>query len=156
MQTDMKSYVITKDGLAKMKLELQELKEERRPELAERIAKAKELGDLSENAEYHDAKDAKAFLEGRIMELSDFISRAVVSEPVSTARVTVGCKVRCLVNGKEKEYHLVGISEADPASGKVSNESPLGNTLLDRKKGEEFQTKMPSGMVTYKILEILC
>lgn len=149
-------YVTTKQGLEEMKKELHELKDVRRLEIADRIAKAKELGDLSENAEYHDAKEAMAFLEGRIMELSDRIAKAVVAEPVSTLTVAVGCKVRCLVNGKERLYHIVGSHEADPSAGKVSHASPLGVALIGRNKGEKFETKMPAGMVSYEILEILC
>lgn len=151
-----KSYVTTRKGLEKLKKELHELKDVRRPEISERIAKAKELGDLSENAEYHDAKEAMAFLEGRILELEDYIARAIVSEPVSTEVITVGCRVVCEVSGKEREYWIVGSKESDPAKGKISNESPLGMALMGRKKGETFETKVPSGTMTYKILSITC
>lgn len=150
-------YVITKEGLEKLKAELTELKSVRRFEIADRIAKAKELGDLSENAEYHDAKDALAFLEGRVMELEDFVAKAVVTVPSTTDFVGVGCKVRCESNGKPKEYHIVGPKESDPSSGKISNESPLGVALLGRKKGEEFQNTLPNGAVLkVKILDITC
>lgn len=152
----MKSYLITKEGLEKMKAERAELKGVRRQEIAERIAKAKELGDLSENAEYHDAKDALAFLEGRILELEDYIAKAVISTPVTGDRVMVGCKVRCMVGDKEKTYHIVGSEEADPAAGKVSNESPIGKALLGHEKGETFETAMPAGTMTYTILDITC
>jgi len=151
-----KSYATTKEGLEKMKKELDELKNVRRPEISERIAKAKELGDLSENAEYHEAKEALGFLEGRIMELQDFVTNAVVAEPTSTEEVSVGCKVRCEVKGKEREFHVVGSNESDPASGKISNESPLGKTLMGRAKGEEFDFEAPSGPIAYKILDITC
>lgn len=151
-----KNYATTKEGLEKMKKELEEMKNIRRPEIAERIAKAKELGDLSENAEYHDAKEALGFLEGRILELQDFISHAVVSAPTSTDEVTVGCKVRCEVKGKEREFHLVGSNESDPAAGKISSASPLGQALMGREKGEEFDFEAPSGPIGYKILDITC
>lgn len=150
-------YVITKEGLEKLKAELAELKGVRRFEIADRIAKAKELGDLSENAEYHDAKDALAFLEGRVMELEDFVAKAVVTAPTSAEVVNVGCRVRCDVGGKAKEYHIVGPKESDPSSGKISNESPLGIKLLGRKKGEEFDNAMPNGAtVKIRILDITC
>ncbi len=153
----MKSYLTTQEGLDKMRAELHELKSVRRLEIADRIAKAKELGDLSENAEYHDAKDAMAFLEGRIMEISDFLAHAVVSSPTSTDVVNVGCRVRCKAGGKEKEYHIVGARESDPTSGKISNESPLGIALLGRKKGERFENVMPNGnKLDYEILDISC
>ena len=153
----MSSYVTTKAGLEKLKAELNELKSVRSFELADRIAKAKEHGDLSENAEYHDAKDAKAFLEGRIMELEDFITKAVVTEPTSTEVVNVGCKVKCEAGGKPKEYHIVGPKESEPSAGKISNESPLGIALLGRKKGEEFENVMPNGVkMKYRIVDISC
>lgn len=153
----MKSYLTTKQGLEKIRTELQELKTVRRLEIAERIAKAKEFGDLSENAEYHDAKDALAFLEGRILELGNFAAHAVVSEPTSADVVNVGCRVRCLAGGSAKEYHVVGVSESDPAAGKISNESPLGIALLGRKKGERFERTLPSGSaMAYEILDITC
>ncbi len=153
----MKSYLTTKEGLEKMRVELHEMKSVRRLEIAARIAKAKEFGDLSENAEYHDAKDALAFLEGRIMELEDSVNRAVVSSPTSTEVVNVGCRVRCKAGDKEKEYHIVGARESDPSSGKISNESPLGTALMGRKKGERFENVMPNGKkLDYEILDISC
>lgn len=153
----MSSYVTTKEGLEKLKAELAELKGVRRYEIADRIAKAKELGDLSENAEYHDAKDALAFLEGRVMELEDFIAKAVVSVPSNTEVVNIGCKVRCEAGGKAKEYHIVGPKESDPSSGKISNDSPIGVALLGRKKGEAFEHVLPNGAkVAYKIIDITC
>lgn len=153
----MSSYVTTKEGLEKLKAELAELKGVRRFEIADRIAKAKELGDLSENAEYHDAKDALAFLEGRVMELEDFIAKAVVTVPSSTEVVNVGCKVRCEAGGKPKEYHIVGPKESDPSAGKISNDSPIGVALLGRKKGETFEHVLPNGAkVSYTITDITC
>lgn len=153
----MSSYATTKEGLEKLRAELNELKSVRRLEIADRIAKAKEHGDLSENAEYHDAKDAMAFLEGRVMELTDFITRAVVTTPTSTEFVNIGCRVRCDFGGKPKEYHIVGPKESDPSSGKISNDSPLGVALLGRKKGEEFDNKMPNGVTTrVTIIDISC
>ncbi|MFA5853807.1 MAG: transcription elongation factor GreA [Patescibacteria group bacterium] len=153
----MKSYITTKEGLETMRAELHELKSVRRFEIADRIAKAKDLGDLSENAEYHDAKDALAFMEGRIQELESFLARAVVSAPTSTEVVNVGCHVRCKAGEKEKEYHIVGPKESDPTIGKISNESPIGTALLGRKKGEKFDNVMPNGSTTtYEILDITC
>ena len=153
----MKSYITTKEGLAAMQAELHELKSVQRFEIADRIAKAKDLGDLSENAEYHDAKDALAFMEGRIQELESFLARAVVSAPTTADVVNVGCRVRCKVGDKEKEYHLVGPKESDPTKGKISNESPIGTALLGRKKGERFDNVMPNGStMTYEILDIAC
>ena len=151
-----KSYVTTKEGLAKLKSELDELRDVRRPEIADRIARAKELGDLSENAEYHDAKDTMAFLEGRITELMDFVSHAVVSEPVSTEVITVGCRIKVTMDGKEKVYFVVGSNESDPAAGKISNESPLGRAFMGRKAGDEFEVTLPAGLKKMRVLEIAC
>jgi len=153
----MSSYVTTKSGLEKLKAELHELKSVRRFEIADRITKAKDLGDLSENAEYHDAKEALSFLEGRVMELEDFIAKAVVTEPTSTEVVNVGCKVRCEAGGKAKEYHIVGPKESEPAAGKISNDSPLGIALLGRKKDETFDYTLPNGTtMAYRITDISC
>lgn len=152
----MKSYLTTKDGLEKAKKELAELRDVTRPEISERIAKAKELGDLSENAEYHDAKDTMAFLEGRIMELEDFVAHATVSAPVSTEVVTVGCRVKCEMDGKPKEYFIVGSNESDPANGWISNESPLGKSFLGRRAGDTFEAALPAGTKKFRIIEIAC
>lgn len=152
----MKSYVITKEGAEKMRAELDELKNVRRLEIAARIAKAKEQGDLSENAEYHDAKDAMAFLEGRVMELADYLAHATVSMPTDFSVVNVGCKVKVEVSGKEKEYLIVGPKESAPLAvpPKISNESPIGNALMGRKKGEEFEHPVTKGAC--KIIDIFC
>ncbi len=152
----MKSYVTTKEGLEKLKKELHELKDVRRPEISERIAKAKELGDLSENAEYHDAKETMAFLEGRILEIEDFLAHAVVSAPASTEVVTVGCRVACEVDGKKKEYWIVGSNESDPLKSRISNESPLGRAFLGRRAGDEFEAALPAGTKKFRVLQIAC
>jgi len=128
---DQKVYV-SKEGLEKFKQELNELVTVKRKEVIERIERAKELGDLSENAEYAAAKDEQAFIEGRILELQDMIAHAE------------------LIN----DYEIVGVAEADPLIGKISNESPLGKAFLGRKVGDKVQVQVPKGMVTYTILEI--
>ena len=152
----MKSYITTKEGLEKMKKEVNELKTVRRPDISAQIAKAKELGDLSENAEYHDAKDALAFLSSRIQELDDFIAHAIVSEVSSTDVVTVGCRIKVTMDGKEKTYYIVGSNESDPATGRISNESPLGKAFLGRKAGDTFESALPAGMKKFAIIEIAC
>jgi len=149
--------IITQEGKEKLEEELQYLKVDKRKEVAEKLKEARAQGDLSENAEYDAAKEELAFLEGRIMEISDFLAHAVVSSPTSTDVVDVGCRVRCKAGGKEKEYHIVGARESDPTSGKISNESPLGIALLGRKKGERFENVMPNGnKLDYGILDISC
>lgn len=150
-----KSYRTTREGLKKMKKEVEELKS-RRPKIAERIAKAKEMGDLSENAEYHEAKEALGWLEGRIVELQDFIVNAEVVEPKSGETVTMGCRVTCQFKGKEKVFHIVGSNETDPAQGRISDQSPLGRALSGRKKGDHFEFEAPNGPTTYIVKDIAC
>ena len=152
----MKSYATTREGLKRAQKELDELRNVRRPEISERIAIAKDRGDLSENAEYHDAKEALSFLEGRINEIDEFLKFAVVTESVSTEVVGVGCRVKCHVGGQVRDYHIVGSRESDPPNGRISNESPLGLAFLGRRTGEEFDAQLPAGPKRFKIVEINC
>ncbi len=147
---------LSKEGLEKMREELRTLKSEKRREVSARIEKAKELGDLRENAEYHDAKDELAWVEGRIMELEDALNRAVVIEAKGSDVVSIGCRVKVTANGKEKAFTIVGSTEADPLQGRISNESPLGRAFLGKKLGEIAEVKAPSGTVRYTIAEISC
>jgi transcription elongation factor GreA len=145
---------ITKDGLAKIREELHYLKTEKKREVASRIEHAKELGDLAENAEYADAKDEMAFIEGRILELADYINRAVVIAPASGTTVQIGSTV-VLKNGKiEKRYTIVGANEADPLAGRISNETPLAQALLGKKVGDTVECRVPAGQVQYTIKEV--
>ena len=148
-------FYITQEGLEKLKEELHELKTVRRFEVAKRIEKAKEMGDLSENAEYADAKDEMAFIEGRILELENSIARAVIiEENKNKDKVTIGSKVTIKCDGVEKIYTIVGSNEADPVRGFISNETPLGSALLYKKKGDEFEVKTPKGLMKCKVLKI--
>lgn len=145
---------ITKEGLVKIQEELHFLKTEKKREVAGRIERAKELGDLSENAEYADAKDEMSFIEGRILELADYINRAVVIEPTAGGMVQVGSTV-VLKNGKvEKVYTIVGANEADPLAGRISNETPLAQALLGKKMGDTVDFTVPAGKVQYTIKEV--
>jgi len=150
----MSSY-LTKEGLQKAQEELTELKTVRRKDVAQRIGRAKELGDLSENAEYADAKEEQGFIEGRIIELEQMINNATVVEKQSTnGFVGIGSYVKMQVNGGHQEFHIVGVNEADPINGKISHESPLGKAFLGKKKGEKVVVNVPSGEVTYTVKEI--
>lgn len=154
--TDQPLYV-SRDGLEKLKQELKWLKSTKRQEVAARIEKAKDLGDLSENAEYAEAKDEFAFTEGRILELEDAVLRAeVIEAKTDNGQVGLGCTVRVAVGGREREFTVVGAAEAAPLEGRVSNESPLGRALLGKKVGDSVQVAAPSGPVTYEIKEIKC
>lgn len=149
------SQYVSAEGLEKLKKELVELKTTVRKEIAHRIESAKALGDLSENAEYQEAKDAQSQNETRIAELEDLIREAVIiSENHRTDVVDIGSTVK-VSNGKgEISYTIVGSEEADPSGGKISNESPLGRAFLGKKKGETVDVKVPSGTQTFTIKDI--
>lgn len=152
-----KNVVLTKEGLEKIKKELVELTEVKRKEISEKIKRALEQGDLSENAEYAQAKEEQAFLEGRILEIKGMIKNAKVIDKSGrqAGYVGLGSTVRVQIkdNG-EVSYTIVGSSETDPAKGIISDESPMGQSLLEHKAGDRFMVKTPGGMIECKILEI--
>ncbi len=150
-------HYVTRDGLEKLKEELRHGIDVRRKEIADKLKAAIEMGDLSENAAYSDAKDEQAFLEGRIRELENIISNAVVIEDearASNKTVQLGKKVTIKNGGKEKVFTIVGSNEANPLEGKISNHSPIGQAILGRKLGEEIDIAVPKGVMKYKILKI--
>jgi transcription elongation factor GreA len=151
----MSEQIISQEGYDKLKKELDYLLTTKRREIADRIEKAKELGDLSENAEYSEAKDAQSLNDSRIMELSNTIKNVtVVNNNKSKTEIGMGSKVTAKTGQKEKEFSIVSFNEADPLEGKISNESPLGLSFLGKKKGEEVMVRTPKGEVKYKILKI--
>ncbi len=151
----MAEQIISREGYEKLKKELDYLINVKRKEIAERIQKAKEMGDLSENAEYSEAKDAQAFNEGRIAELTQMLKNLTVVENGNSKEIVgMGSTVKVKANEKEKEYTIVSFNEADPIAGKISNESPLGKAFLGRKKGEKVIVSTPKGEVEYEIVEI--
>jgi transcription elongation factor GreA len=146
---------VSQEGLEKLKAELGHLKAVRRRELAERIAAAKALGDLSENAEYHEAKDELGFVEGRIMEIEGMLKNiSIIEEGHTGGTVRIGSTVTVDVGGKTKTYKIVGSNEADPVSGLISNESPLGNAFLGRSQGEAVEVQTPAGSTIYRIVSV--
>lgn len=153
-----KEIVLTREGLEKLERELDDLKTIHRKEVNDRIRQAKEFGDLSENAEYEDAKQEQAFIEGRILKLESMIRNARIIEDSEYAagEVHLGCtvKVKDLKNGSNHEFSLVGSAEADPVNHRISNESPLGRALMGHKKGETVDVATPRGMVKYKVESI--
>lgn len=153
---DGKTTYISKDGLTKLQEELHTLKNVRRREIADRIQQAKELGDLSENAEYAEAKNDQAFIEGRILEIETLVRNAVVIDEQHKKGngITVGSRVNLEKNGEKLTYTIVGSSEADPAGGKISNESAIGKGLLGKKAGERLVVTLPAGRVEYDILDV--
>src|SRR3989344_6149990 len=129
-------YILTPEGYEKLKAELALLKGTRRQEVINRIAEALKLGDLKENADYHDAKDEQGWLEGRINELEAILNQATIATKKNSDIVIVGAEIVCDMNGKKKVYHIVGASEADPIKGKISNVSPIAQSLLGRRVGD--------------------
>lgn len=151
----MPEQIITQEGHDKLKNELEQLIKVKRPEIAKRIEFAKELGDLSENAEYHEAKDSQAFNDGRIGEITATLKNVtIVKTNGSKKEVAMGSTVIVKANGEKKEFKIVSFNEADPSEGCISNESPLGTAFLGRKKGEKVEVTTPKGISEYKIVKI--
>lgn len=153
-----KNVFLTAEGLEKIETELDELKSVKRKEVASRIKVALSFGDISENSEYDEAKNEQAQLEERIAKLEDMLSHAVLIDEneITTDKVSVGSKVtvKDLEYNEEMEYIIVGSAEADPFEGKISNESPLGGSLIGGKKGEVVKVPVPDGVIEYEIIEI--
>jgi transcription elongation factor GreA len=151
-----KPAFLTPEGKLKLESELEWLLNTRRPEVAERIRQAKEEGDLRENAEYDDAKREQGFLEGRIKELEYLLKNAQLITNTGGSVVSLGSTVTIVEDGYEEEetYTVVGATEADPKAGRISNESPLGKTLLGKKKGAKVKVDTPGGLTTFKILKV--
>ncbi len=145
---------ITREGLEKLKKQLTELKEEKRPAVAKRIKEAREMGDISENAEYDAARQEQAFIEGKITELEEVIKNAEVVEKGEDGVVHVGAKVTVHIEGQEETFHIVGAHEANPMENKISHESPLGSALMGKGVGETFEVEAPIGNLTYKITQV--
>jgi len=146
---------LTPEGESKLKAELAELTGPRREELAQRLRSAIQMGDLSENADYHKAKEDQGFLEGRIKEIETILRSAVIIEKKQSDVVNVGSTVTIQEDNYTPEtYHLVGAKEADPRKGKISNESPFGMALMDHKVGDVVEAETPDGKIKLKILKI--
>lgn len=149
--------LLTAEGIEKLRRELEELVGVSRPALAERLRKAIQQGDLTENADYIAAKEEQGFLEGRIQQIEAMLRKAVVIEPNAAAdRVGIGNRVTVVEEGAPdpEVYHLVGPAEADPGNGRISYESPLGQALLERQPGEVVRVRAPAGETLFRILSI--
>ncbi len=150
-----KKYLLTPEGLEKLNKELKDLIENKRKEVIERIREAAAHGDLSENADYAQAREEQSFIEGRIAEIEDIIKNAeIISQTNHGNTVAVGSTVSVKVAGKEKKYTIVGSNEANPKDGKISNESVVGVALLGRKINEKFKVTTPAGEMEYEIVSI--
>ena len=152
-----KGSYLTQEGLTKLEAELEHLRSVKRAEVADRIQKAKEIGGTVDNAEYDDSKNEQAFVEGRILTLERIIDNAIMigDEAGHSDKVNLGAHVTVLnQNELEEEYTIVGSAEADPGQGRISNESPVGKALLNKKVGEEVNVDTPAGTVTLTISSI--
>jgi transcription elongation factor GreA len=150
-----KPTYISKDGLEKLRHELEDLVSLKRPEIAQRIHDAKEHGDLTENAEYEDAKNEQAFVEGRIQLVEALIKNAtLIDEHHTNDHVQIGSTVKVDGPDGSQSFTIVGSTEAKPTEGRISNESPVGRALLGKKKGENVTVQVPAGDIAYKILAI--
>ena len=149
---------LTREGLEELKDELKQLKEEKLPKIIDRVSNAREQGDLSENADYHSAKEEQSFVESRISEIEDILANStIVSNTKSHTTIGIGSKIEVYIKGKSSQtftFEIVGEFEADPEENKVSSVSPLGRSLLGKKKGDEAVVPAPAGEVTYVVKDI--
>lgn len=151
----MNNQYFSQEGLEKLKQELDHRTNVLRPEIAARIREAKEQGDLSENAEYTEAKESQSLNEGRIEEIKTVLENAVlITDTKGSSKVSVGSSVKVESKTGTKTYVIVGAAESNPLEGFISNESPLGAAFLGRKKGDTFKVKTPKGESEFKILDI--
>ena len=153
-----KQIILTNEGLKKLEDELQELKIVKRKEIADKIKVALSFGDLSENSEYDEAKNEQAFVEARIMQIENMLKNVKILEEsdVSTEKVSMGCIVKLLdlEFNEELSYQIVSSAESNPDQGRISDESPIGQSLLNKKIGEIIDVDAPVGILKFKILEI--
>jgi transcription elongation factor GreA len=148
---------LTAEGAARLKAELEELKGPARTELAQRLRSAIQMGDLSENADYHKAKEDQGFLEGRIQELEYLTSNAVIIDELPVTHDEVGIGSHVTIQEEDDStvtYHMVGSKEAEPRKGRISNESPIGRALMGAKVGDTVSAITPNGTFKFKILKI--
>jgi len=146
---------LSKDKYEELKIELERLKKEVRKEVAERLKRAKEYGDLSENAEYSEAKEEQARVESRIFELKDVLRNAsIIKKTGGKNIVQIGSTIEVKKGSRELKYTIVGSNEAKPEANLISNESPLGKAFLGKKKGDVVGIETPGGKVEYKIMKI--
>jgi transcription elongation factor GreA len=152
-----KDIILTEEGYNEIKKELDYLRGEARNQIAEKIKNAREYGDLSENAEYEDAKNEQAFLEGKILELERKLSNAKVAKKTKKdGVVNIGSRVLVLDTqyNEELTYTILGSGEGDPDNGKISNESPLGSALIGKKAGDSVEFSTPNGIVVFKVISV--
>lgn len=156
---DTKKIYLTKEGLESLKKEHEDLIKKKRPQVLDAMSQARNQGDLSENAEYHAAKEELSFIDGRIDELEDMLKQVVVIEEPSkkqsgNSMITLGSKVTVSISGKKHVYTVVGEWEADPENHKISHESPIGKALLGKSVGEKIEVEAPAGKILYTVVSV--
>lgn len=150
-----KTITLTPAGAQALKEELKQLKETKRPEVIERIKRAKEFGDLSENAEYQTAKEDQSFIEGRIQEVEAMLKSAkLVEKNINTTTIGLGSSIALMIEGDTIEYEIVGPTEGDLEQNKISSESPVGKALIGRKKGDKVTVSAPGGEIEYIVKSV--
>ncbi len=150
-----KKYLLTQEGLVKLNDELKVLITEKRKDVIERIREAAAHGDLSENADYAQAREEQSFIEGRIQEIEDMIKNAeIITHSTQTNNVSIGSTVVVKVDGAERTYSIVGSNEANPGAGKISNESTVGKALLGKKVGDKVTVSTAAGDKEYEVASI--
>jgi len=145
---------ITPEGLKKIKKDLSYLKDVKRKEIIQRLEEASALGDLSENSEFQEAKEAQSFLEGRILELEERAAQVVVVSGIKSSFAQIGSIILTSSPSGKESFKIVGLEEANPLEGKISAESPLGKALLNQQKGTDIVVDTPRGKMRYRILKI--
>jgi len=154
--TDQKIQYLSQEKIEELQEEAKNIKEEKIPGIAKRIDEAKQMGDLSENAEYHSAREDMAWAQSRAKEIQHILdnSEIITKTSNSSGSVNIGSTVLVKFDGNTKEFTIVGPQEAEPVNGLISNESPLGTAFLGKKKGDQVEVEAPAGVVKYKIKEV--
>lgn len=145
---------LSAESLSDLKIEYENLKNHKIPEIAKHIDEAKQQGDLSENAEYHQAREDMSWAQGKLKKIEQIINNSQIIVNKKTGVVSVGSKILVQINGLKKTYSIVGPQEIDPAKGLISNESPLGEAFLGHGVGDNVEVNVPSGKMTFQILEV--
>lgn len=149
-----REFYLTDDGIAKLREEHEDLVKNQRKAVAKELKEAKEQGDLSENASWDAAKDRQLFIEGRIAEIENILKNAKPIKKSKGNQIDVGSTVKVELEDGQQTFEIVGSTEADPDNGKISNESPIGQALLGKKKGEQIEVEVPVGTIIYKVIDI--
>jgi len=153
-----KEVILSAEGLHKLEDKLEHLKSVKRHEVAERIRKARQFGDINENSEYEDAKNEQAFVEGEVLQLEKVLRNAKLVDDVSIdphiASLWSRVKIQDLDSSEVSEYTIVGSTESDPAKNRISDESPVGRAFLGRRAGDVVEVQVPAGTIKYKVLEV--